>query len=169
MKEMQSTQDMTVRSIIGSRGQTFRLDNPVTVRAGQRVFYGIRTDGTPVVSVASDTPIFDQVEIQSLDPLADVVGIATSEDIRPSTAYRRGRGVNSLNSLDGFDGVNTFDSFDGFDREQEYRLIDALTDAAELIYRVLNASAASAASTGSTRQITLPADASSRFLIPLPR
>jgi len=146
MKEMQSTQDMTVRSIIGSKGQTFRLDAPVSVRAGQRVYYGIRTDGTPVVSVASDTPIFDQIEISSFDPLADVVGIAASEDVRPSA--RRGL------------------VFDGYDRDQEYRLIDALTDAAELIYRVLDASAGS---TAIARQITLPAEASSRFLIPLPR
>lgn len=142
MKEMQSTQDMTVRSIIGSKGQTFRLETPVSVRAGQRVYYGIRTDGTPVAWVASDTPIFDQIEIQNFDPLADVVGIA-AEDVRP--AARRGL------------------VFDGYDRDQEYRLIDALTDAAELIYRVLDASAGA-------RQITLPADAaSSRFLIPLPR
>ena len=148
MKEMQSTQDMTVRSVIGSKGQTFRLDTPVSVRAGQRVYYGIRTDGTPVVSVASDTPIFDQVEIQTLDPLADVVGIAASEDVRPLASARRGL------------------AFDSYERDQEYRLIDALTDAAELIYRVLDASAAS---TATSRQITLPADASSRLLIPLPR
>jgi hypothetical protein len=148
MKEMQSTQDMTVRSVIGSKGQTFRLDTPVSVRAGQRVYYGIRTDGTPVVSVASDTPIFDQVEIQTLDPLADVVGVGASEDVRPSASARRGL------------------VFDSYERDQEYRLIDALTDAAELIYRVLDASAAS---TATSRQITLPADASSRLLIPLPR
>jgi hypothetical protein len=147
MKEMQSTQDMTVRSVIGSKGQTFRLDTPVSVRAGQRVYYGIRTDGTAVVSVASDTPIFDQVEIQTLDPLADVVGIAGSEDVRPKPSARRGL------------------VFDSYEPDQEYRLIDALTDAAELIYRVLDASASAATS----RQITLPAEASSRFLIPLPR
>jgi len=46
------------------------------------------------------------------------------------------------------------------------KIVDALTDAAELIYRVLDASAAS---TATSRQITLPADASSRLLIPLPR
>lgn len=148
MKELQSTQDMTVRSVISSKGQTFRLDSPVSVRAGQRVYYGIRNDGTPVVSVASDTPIFDQVEIQRLDPLADVVGITASEDARPSLSSRRGL---------------VLDGYDSYERDQEYRLIDALTDAAELIYRVLDASAASA------RQITLPFDAPSRLLLSLPR
>jgi hypothetical protein len=149
MKEMQCTQDITVRSIFGSKGQTFRLDTPVSVRAGQRVYYGIRTDGTPVVSVAGETPIFDQVEIQRLDPLADVVGIAASDEVRPSVAGRL--------------GLNGHDRRVIRDRDEEYRLIDALTEAAELIYRVLDATAAS------TRQITLPADPSSRFLIPLPR
>jgi hypothetical protein len=149
MKEMQCTQDITVRSIFGSKGQTFRLDTPVSVRAGQRVYYGIRTDGTPVVSVAGETPIFDQVEIQRLDPLADVVGIAASDEARPSVAGRL--------------GLNAHDRRVSRDRDEEYRLIDALTEAAELIYRVLDATAAS------TRQITLPADSSSRFLIPLPR
>jgi hypothetical protein len=152
MKEMQCTQDITVRSIVGSKGQTFRLDTPVPVRAGQRVYYGIRTDGTPVVSVAGDTPIFDQVEIQRFDPLADVVGIAASDDARPSVA-RRGLGL----------GLGSFDRSGSFDRDDEYRLIDALTEAAELIYRVLDATATS------TRQITLPAEPSNRFLIQLPR
>jgi hypothetical protein len=150
MKEMQCTQDITVRSIVGSKGQTFRLDTPVPVRAGQRVYYGIRTDGTPVVSIAGDTPIFDQVEIQRFDPLADVVGIAASEDARPSVA-RRGLGLGS------------FDRGGGLDTDDEFRLIDALTEAAELIYRVLDATAAS------TRQITLPGELSNKFLIQLPR
>jgi hypothetical protein len=151
MKEMQCTQDITVRSIFGSKGQTFRLDTPVPVRAGQRVYYGIRTDGTPVVSVVGETPIFDQVEIQRLDPLADVVGIAASDDVRPTLAGRLGLGRGG------------YDRHGSYDRDEEYRLIDALTEAAELIYRVLDATAAS------TRQITLPAEASSKFLIPLPR
>lgn len=43
MTEMLSTRDMTVRSVIGSRGQTFALERPVPVRAGQRVYYGIRS------------------------------------------------------------------------------------------------------------------------------
>ncbi len=65
MTEMLSTRDMTVRSVIGSRGQTFALERPVPVRAGQRVYYGIRFDGRPLVSVASDTPIFDRAEIDT--------------------------------------------------------------------------------------------------------
>ena len=149
MKEMQCTQDITVRSIFGSKGQTFRLDTPVSVRAGQRVYYGIRIDGTPVVSVAGETPIFDQVEIQRLDPLADVVGIAASDDVKPTIAGRLGLG--------------DYDRRGSYDRDEEHRLIDALTEAAELIYRVLDATATS------TRQITLPAEPSSKFLIPLPR
>ncbi len=80
MTEMLSTRDMTVRSVIGSRGQTFALERPVPVRAGQRVYYGIRFDGRPLVSVASDTPIFDRAEIDTLNPDADVIGVSAAED-----------------------------------------------------------------------------------------
>jgi hypothetical protein len=142
MTEMLSTRDMTVRSVIGSRGQTFALERPVPVRAGQRVYYGIRIDGRPLVSVASDTPIFDRVEIDTLNPDADVIGVSAAEDTPPPMQNR-------------YIGVMA----DGDQRD--YRLVDAIADVADLIYRALESNG---------RQIDVTRQPSNNnLLIPLPR
>jgi hypothetical protein len=158
MTEMLSTRDMTVRSVIGSRGQTFALDRPVPVRAGQRVYYGIRTDGRPLVSVASDTPIFDRVEIDTLNPDADVIGVSAAEDApRPMPMQNRFIGVVADGDPQVNGNVNGWSS----NGHGEYRLVDAIADVADLIYRALE-------STG--RQLDLTRQSSNNnLLIPLPR
>ena len=156
MTEMLSTRDMTVRSVIGSRGQTFALERPVPVRAGQRVYYGIRVDGRPLVSVASDTPIFDRVEIDQLNPDADVIGVSAAEDThRPM--QNRFIGV----MADGDPYVNGAANGWSSNGHRDYRLVDAIADVADLIYRALESNG---------RQIDLtrqPSD--NNMLIPLPR
>jgi hypothetical protein len=161
MTEMLSTRDMTVRSVIGSRGQTFALDRPVPVRAGQRVYYGIRVDGRPLVSVASDTPIFDRVEIGQLDPDADVIGVSAAEDA-PRPTQNRFIGV----MADGDPYVNgpyANGTANGWSTngQRDYRLVDAIADVADLIYRALESNG---------RQIDLTREPSNNnLLIPLPR
>ena len=153
--EMLSTRDMTVRSVIGSRGQTFALERPVPVRAGQRVYYGIRVDGRPLVSVASDTPIFDRVEIDQLNPDADVIGVSAAEDV-PQPRANRFIGVVA-------DGDPYMDDTAGSSSRNgygDYRLVDAIADVADLIYRALESNG---------RQIDLTRHPSNNLLIPLPR
>ena len=156
MTEMLSTRDMTVRSVIGSRGQTFALERPVPVRAGQRVYYGIRVDGRPLVSVASDTPIFDRVEIDSLNPDADVIGVSAAEDA-PRPLQNRFIGV----MADGDPYVNGTANGWSSNDHRDYRLVDAIADVADLIYRALESN---------SRQVDLTRQPSnSNLLIPLPR
>jgi hypothetical protein len=80
MKSSLAPHDMTVKSLIGSHGQIVRFGFPVAVKAGQRVYYGIQSDGTPVAWIATDTPTFDQLEVARLGAMADVIGILTSND-----------------------------------------------------------------------------------------
>jgi hypothetical protein len=156
MTEMLSTRDMTVRSVIGSRGQTFALERPVPVRAGQRVYYGIRVDGRPLVSVASDTPIFDRVEIDSLNPDADVIGVSAAEDA-PRPLQNRFIGV----MADGDPYVNGDTNGWSSNGHRDYRLVDAIADVADLIYRALESNG---------RQIDLTRQPSNNnLLIPFPR
>jgi hypothetical protein len=161
MTEMLSTRDMTVQSVIGSRGQTFALERPVPVRAGQRVYYGIRVDGRPLVSVASDTPIFDRVEIDQLNPDADVIGVSAAEDA-PRPMQNRFIGV----MADGDPYVNgpyINGAANGWSSngQRDYRLVDAIADVADLIYRALESNG---------RQIDLTRQPSNNnLLIPLPR
>jgi len=156
MTEMLSTRDMTVRSVIGSRGQTFALERPVPVRAGQRVYYGIRVDGRPLVSVASDTPIFDRVEIDQLNPDADVIGVSAAEDTqRP--LQNRYIGV----MADGDAYLNGTANGWSTNGNRDYRLVDAIADVADLIYRALESNG---------RQLDITRQPSnSNLLIPLPR
>jgi hypothetical protein len=81
MNQLLSKRDMTVKSLIGAQGEVFRLDSPVSVSAGQRLYYGVYLDGTPLVRVASDTPIFDEIADNQLRPATDVIGIAASQQI----------------------------------------------------------------------------------------
>jgi hypothetical protein len=160
MTEMLSTRDMTVRSVIGSRGQTFALERPVPVRAGQRVYYGIRFDGRPLVSVASDTPIFDRAEIDTLNPDADVIGVSAAEDA-PRPMQNRYIGVVGDNDpyVTGsyVNGANGWSS----NGQRDYRLVDAIADVADLIYRALESGG---------RQIDLTRQpGNNNLLIPLPR
>jgi hypothetical protein len=160
MTEMLSTRDMTVRSVIGSRGQTFALERPVPVRAGQRVYYGIRFDGRPLVSVASDTPIFDRAEIDTLNPDADVIGVSAAEDA-PRPMQNRYIGVMGDNdphvSGSYVNGANGWSS----NGQRDYRLVDAIADVADLIYRALESGG---------RQIDLTRQpGNNNLLIPLPR
>ena len=156
MTEMLSTRDMTVRSVIGSRGQTFALERPVPVRAGQRVYYGIRVDGRPLVSVASDTPIFDRVEIDQLNPDADVIGVSAAEDA-PRPLQNRYIGV----MADGDAYLNGTANSWSSNGNRDYRLVDAIADVADLIYRALESNG---------RQLDITRQPSnSNLLIPLPR
>jgi hypothetical protein len=160
MTEMLSTRDMTVQSVIGSRGQTFALERPVPVRAGQRVYYGIRFDGRPLVSVASDTPIFDRAEIDTLNPDADVIGVSAAEDA-PRPMQNRYIGVMGDNgpyvSGSYVNGANGWSS----NAQSDYRLVDAIADVADLIYRALESGG---------RQIDLTRQpANNNLLIPLQR
>lgn len=161
MTEMLSTRDMTVRSVIGSRGQTFALERPVPVRAGQRVYYGIRFDGRPLVSVASDTPIFDRAELDTLNPDADVIGVSAAEDV-PRPVQNRYIGV----MADGDPYVNgsyangAAKGWSG-NGQRDYRLVDAIADVADLIYRALESNG---------RQIDLTrGPRNNNLLIPLQR
>jgi hypothetical protein len=160
MTEMLSTRDMTVQSVIGSRGQTFALERPVPVRAGQRVYYGIRFDGRPLVSVASDTPIFDRAEIDTLNPDADVIGVSAAEDARRpmQNRYIGVMGNNDPNVSGGYvNGANGWSS----NGQRDYRLVDAIADVADLIYRALESGG---------RQIDLTRQpANNNLLIPLQR
>jgi hypothetical protein len=156
MTEMLSTRDMTVRSVIGSRGQTFALERPVPVRAGQRVYYGIRFDGRPLVSVASDTPIFDRAEIDTLNPDADVIGVSAAEDA-PRPMQNRYIGV----MADGDPYVNGTTNSWSSNGQRDYRLVDAIADVADLIYRALESGG---------RQIDLTRQpGNNNLLIPLQR
>ncbi|HEY5051604.1 MAG TPA: hypothetical protein VII50_11935 [Acidothermaceae bacterium] len=156
MTEMLSTRDMTVRSVIGSRGQAFALERPVPVRAGQRVYYGIRVDGRPLVWVASDTPIFDRVEIDQLNPDADVIGVSAAEDV-PRPMQNRFIGV----MADGDPYVNGATGGWSSNGQRDYRLVDAIADVADLIYRALESNG---------RQIDLTRlPSNNNLLIPLPR
>jgi hypothetical protein len=156
MTEMLSTRDMTVRSVIGSRGQTFALERPVPVRAGQRVYYGIRFDGRPLVAVASDTPIFDRAEIDTLNPDADVIGVSAAED-GPRPTQNRFIGV----VADGDPHVNGVADGWSSNGQRDYRLVDAVADVADLIYRALE-------SNGRVIDLTRQAP-HSNLLIPLAR
>jgi hypothetical protein len=163
MTEMLSTRDMTVRSVIGSRGQTFTLERPVPVRAGQRVYYGIRIDGRPLVSVASDTPIFDRVEIDTLNPDADVIGVSAAEDA-PRPMQNRYIGVMAdgdplVSGSRYIDGTSNGWSSNG---QRDYRLVDAIADVADLIYRALE-------SNGRQIDLTRGPSNNNNLLIPLPR
>jgi hypothetical protein len=159
MTEMLSTRDMTVRSVIGSRGQTFALERPVPVRAGQRVYYGIRFDGRPLVSVASDTPIFDRAEIDTLNPDADVIGVSAAEDApRPMQMQNRFIGV----MADGDPYVNGTANGWSSNGQRDYRLVDAIADVADLIYRALE-------SNGRQIDLTRQPSNNNNLLIPLPR
>ncbi len=165
MTEMLSTRDMTVRSVIGSRGQTFALERPVPVRAGQRVYYGIRVDGRPLVSVASDTPIFDRVEIDTLNPDADVIGVSAAEDA-PRPTQNRFIGVVAdgdpyVNGSSGGGYPNGVANGWTNNGQREYRLVDAIADVADLIYRALESNGG--------RQIDLTQPSNNNLLIPLPR
>jgi hypothetical protein len=156
MTEMLSTRDMTVRSVIGSRGQTFALERPVPVRAGQRVYYGIRVDGRPLVSVASDTPIFDRVEIDQLNPDADVIGVSAAEDA-PRPVQNRYIGV----MADGDPYMNGTANGWSSNGQRDYRLVEAIADVADLIYRALESNG---------RQFDLTRQPTNgNMLIPLPR
>jgi hypothetical protein len=156
MTEMLSTRDMTVQSVIGSRGQTFALERPVPVRAGERVYYGIRFDGRPLVSVASDTPIFDRAEIDTLNPDADVIGVSAAEDV-PRPMQNRYIGV----MTDGDPYVNGTTNGWSSNGQRDYRLVDAIADVADLIYRALESNG---------RQIDLTRQpGNNNLLIPLPR
>jgi hypothetical protein len=156
MTEMLSTRDMTVRSVIGSRGQTFALERPVPVRAGQRVYYGIRVDGRPLVSVASDTPIFDRVEIDQLNPDADVIGVSAAEDA-PRPVQNRYIGV----MADGDPYMNGTANGWSSNGQRDYRLVEAIADVADLIYRALESNG---------RQLDLTRQPTNgNLLIPLPR
>jgi hypothetical protein len=159
MTEMLSTRDMTVRSVIGSRGQTFALERPVPVRAGQRVYYGIRFDGRPLVSVASDTPIFDRAELDTLNPEADVIGVSAAEDV-PRPMQNRYIGVMADGDpyVNGSNGAANGWSGNG---QRDYRLVDAIADVADLIYRALESGG---------RQIDLTrGPGNNNLLIPLQR
>ena len=163
MTEMLSTRDMTVRSVIGSRGQTFALERPVPVRAGQRVYYGIRFDGRPLVSVASDTPIFDRAEIDTLNPDADVIGVSAAEDV-PRPMQNRYIGVMGDNDPYVNGTTNGWSS----NGQRDYRLVDAIADVADLIYRALESGGREIDLT--RRQIDLTRQpGNNNLLIPLPR
>lgn len=176
MTEMLSTRDMTVRSVIGSRGQTFALERPVPVRAGQRVYYGIRFDGRPLVSVASDTPIFDRAEIDTLNPDADVIGVSAAEDV-PRPMQNRYIGVMADNDpyvngsyANGSSGsyVNGTANSWSSNGQRDYRLVDAIADVADLIYRALESNGRQIDLT--SRQIDLSRQpGNNNLLIPLPR
>lgn len=161
MTEMLSTRDMTVRSVIGSRGQTFALERPVPVRAGQRVYYGIRFDGRPLVSVASDTPIFDRAELDTLNPDADVIGVSAAEDV-PRPMQNRYIGVMADGDpyVNGTYGNGAASGWSG-NGQRDYRLVDAIADVADLIYRALESNG---------RQIDLTrGPGNNNLLIPLQR
>jgi len=126
------------------------------VRAGQRVYYGIRVDGRPLVSVASDTPIFDRVEIDQLNPDADVIGVSAAEDA-PRPLQNRYIGV----MADGDAYLNGTANGWSSNGNRDYRLVDAIADVADLIYRALESNG---------RQLDITRQPSnSNLLIPLPR
>jgi hypothetical protein len=172
MTEMLSTRDMTVRSVIGSRGQTFALERPVPVRAGQRVYYGIRFDGRPLVSVASDTPIFDRAEIDTLNPDADVIGVSAAEDV-PRPMQNRYIGVMADNDpyvnggyVNGSNGTANSWSSNG---QRDYRLVDAIADVADLIYRALESNGRQIDLTNRQIDLSRQPRNNNNLLIPLPR
>jgi hypothetical protein len=86
VNQLLSKHNMTVKSLIGAQGEVFRLEPPVAVNAGQRLFYGIHRDGTPIVRVSGDTPIFDDIADALLRPAADVIGIAASPEVTEAKA-----------------------------------------------------------------------------------
>ncbi|GEM_PF-6377374 len=84
--EMRCTRDMTVSGVIAADGSLVRLGAPLPVRYGDRVCYGLLADGTPVVFIGSDTPMFDEIWTDQQTWLPDVIGVAASEDVEPATA-----------------------------------------------------------------------------------
>jgi hypothetical protein len=66
VNKIRATRSMTVTGVICTNGATARLDAPIRVEAGQQIRFGFGADGMPVVSVASDTPIFDGIRLSSI-------------------------------------------------------------------------------------------------------
>lgn len=75
---------MTVSGVIAASGETIKLNDPVHVKNGDRVCYGILLDGTPMVFVGTDTPIFEQARTAHLSWADGVMGVAVEEEPKPT-------------------------------------------------------------------------------------
>jgi hypothetical protein len=84
VNEMRSTRDMTVCGVIVASGETIDLAVPIPVRDGDRVHYGVLHDGTPMVFVGTETPLFYETVGSQVNWSADAVGVAALEDGRPT-------------------------------------------------------------------------------------
>ena len=180
MNEMRCTRDMTVSGVIAASGETIKLADPVHAKNGDRVCYGMLLDGTPVVFVGTDTPIFEQARNAQLDWADGVLGVAIAEEPKPTplpdwslhvvgdadagarfervTSRRQnGQPVADLRLVSSHEGVS-FES-DAID----HRGFLSLAITANVINLTVNAIAAG------DQLANLPADIAERLLIPLRR
>jgi hypothetical protein len=177
---MRCTRDMTVSGVIAASGETIKLADPVHAKNGDRVCYGMLLDGTPVVFVGTDTPIFEQARNSQLDWADGVLGVAIAEEPKPTplpdwslhvvgdadagarfervTSRRQnGQPVADLRLVSSHEGVS-FES-DAID----HRGFLSLAITANVINLTVNAIAAG------DQLANLPADIAERLLIPLRR
>ena len=116
------SQTMTVTGVIRATGALAVLDAPVRVEAGQQIRFGLRADGVPVVSITTDTPIFDGIRLSSIQT-DTVLGVCASSELPAATPpepiappQRRGLGL------------------DSHDTDHEWMLLDAAEETVEPIF-----------------------------------
>jgi hypothetical protein len=166
--------------VIAASGETIKLTDPVHVKQGDRVCYGVLLDGTPVVFVGTDTPIFEQARNAHLSWTDGVMGVAVAEEPKPAlrpdwslrvvgdadadarferatSARQSGQSVPDLRLVSSNDGVS-FDT-DGID----HRGFLSLAVTANVINLTVNAIAAG------DQLANLPAELTERLLTPLRR
>jgi hypothetical protein len=125
---------MTVTGVIRASGAMASLDAPVRVEAGQQIRFGVRADGVPVVSITSDTPIFDGVGFSSIQ--ADtVLGVCAAPDAPPALPEAPGQ-VGSpqvdLNQL--VPAQRRGLGLDSHDTDREWGLLHAADESVEPIF-----------------------------------
>jgi hypothetical protein len=126
---------MTVTGVIRASGAMASLAAPVRVEAGQQIRFGVRADGVPVVSITSDTPIFDGVGLSSVE--ADtVLGVCAAPDLPrpalPESASQVDSPQFDLNQLvpDQRRGLG----LDSHDTDREWGLLHAADESVEPIF-----------------------------------
>jgi hypothetical protein len=176
---MRCTRDMTVSGVIVASGETIKLTDPVRVKEGDRVCYGVLVDGTPVVFVGTDTPIFEQARNAHLSWADGVMGVAVAEEPKPArvpdwslhlveadadarferamSRRQNGQPATDLRLVSSHEGVS-FES-DAID----HRGFLSLAITANVINLTVNAIAAG------DQLANLPAEITERLLIPLRR
>jgi len=162
--EMRCTRDMTVSGVIAADGNIVRIDNPLPVRYGDRVCYGLLADGTPVVFIGSDTPMFEQIWADQQTWQPHVIGVAGSEDVELATAQSTAFvDADQPMSISGLRLLSTDDSITIDAEHADHRGFLALKVTANVINLTINVVASP------NQSAEVAAEISDRLLTPLRR